>query len=145
MTERHPRVGVGVVVVRAGRLLLGKRVGSHGAGTWALPGGHLEYGESPAACGRRELLEETGMTARVIVPGPYTSDLFEPEGRHYVTLFVVATDVVGEPDIREPPKCERWEGYRWSAHPAATEPGLMRPGPGRYFPARRLRRRRRPR
>ena len=81
MIERYPRVGVGVLVVRDGHLLLGQRRGSHGAGTWALPGGHLERGEDAVACGRRELLEETGLTADTMVPGPYTTDLFELERR----------------------------------------------------------------
>ena len=117
MTERQPRVGVGVLVVRRGRVLLGRRLGSHGAGTWAPPGGHLEYGESPAQCGRRELLEETGLTAGRITPGPYTSDVFEDEDRHYVTLFLVATEVAGEPDAREPAKCEGWEWFPWSRLP----------------------------
>ena len=49
MTEpKIPRVGVGVIVQRDGRILLGKRLGAHGEGTWALPGGHLEFGESVA-------------------------------------------------------------------------------------------------
>jgi 8-oxo-dGTP diphosphatase len=115
--ERYPRVGVGVLVVREGRVLLGKRLGSHGAGTWALPGGHLEYGESPVLCGRRELLEETGLSAGTMVQGPYASDLFEREGRHYVTLFVVATDVLGEPTVQEPAKCEQWRWFPWSTLP----------------------------
>ena len=54
------RVGVGVIIVRDGNVLLGERAGSHGAGTWALPGGHLEFGETVADCARREVLEETG-------------------------------------------------------------------------------------
>ena len=39
---KRVQVGVGVFVKRNGKILVGKRKGSHGAGTWALPGGHLE-------------------------------------------------------------------------------------------------------
>jgi 8-oxo-dGTP diphosphatase len=124
VTERAPRVGVGVLVVRDGRLLLGERLGSHGAGTWALPGGHLEFAESPEACARRELLEETGLAAAAIEPGPYTSDLFPAEDRHYVTLFVIASGVTGEPVRREPAKCARWAWYAWSGLPAPLFPPL---------------------
>jgi predicted NUDIX family NTP pyrophosphohydrolase len=49
------RVGVGVMVVRNGEVLFGRRRGAHGAGTWSLPGGHLEAGESVEACALREL------------------------------------------------------------------------------------------
>lgn len=44
--EKRPYIGVAVIVVRDGRVLLGKRKNAHGAGTWQFPGGHLEYGES---------------------------------------------------------------------------------------------------
>ena len=57
----HPRVGVGVIVTKADRVLLIKRKGVHGQGTWSTPGGHLEYGESPEGCAARETLEETGV------------------------------------------------------------------------------------
>ena len=75
-----PKVGVGVGVVVVAdeprgdgegngnasneasvRVLVGRRRGSHGAGTWALPGGWLEVGEEFAVCGARELIEETGI------------------------------------------------------------------------------------
>jgi hypothetical protein len=52
----RPLVGVGVVVVRPtdNKIYVGVRKGSHGATKWALPGGHLEWGESWADCAARE-------------------------------------------------------------------------------------------
>ncbi len=67
MTTENPRspeyvrVGVGVVLVRHGRVFLAKRQGSHGEATWASAGGHLEWGESLEECARRETLEELGV------------------------------------------------------------------------------------
>lgn len=57
-----------------------------GADDWVLPGGNPREGESIAACARRELLEETGMSAypsRIALvaesirpePGPRTLDI----------------------------------------------------------------------
>ncbi|CBQ73543.1 conserved hypothetical protein [Sporisorium reilianum SRZ2] len=57
-----PRVGVAVFVSNEkGHILIGKRTGSHGAGTLALPGGHLELHESFYDCAAREVYEETGL------------------------------------------------------------------------------------
>jgi 8-oxo-dGTP diphosphatase len=115
---RAPRVGVAVVVMRHGRVLLGQRLGSHGAGSWALPGGHLEYGETIEQCARREVLEETGLELQRLARGPYTSDVFEVEGRHYVTLFVLARSERGDPTPPEASKCAGWCWFRWSELPA---------------------------
>jgi 8-oxo-dGTP diphosphatase len=112
-----PRVGVGVIVLREGLVLLGKRKGSHGAGTWALPGGHLEFGESIDDCARRETTEETGLRLKTIQPGPYTNDFMASESKHYVTLFVQASAEGGEPQVLEPEKCEGWAWFKWSELP----------------------------
>jgi 8-oxo-dGTP diphosphatase len=72
-----PQVGVGVLIVENGRVLLGKRKGSDGAGTWSAPGGHLEFGETVEACARREVLEETGLQLQDLRLGPFTSNVFE--------------------------------------------------------------------
>lgn len=59
----HPTpftVGDGAVIDAAGRILLIRRADN---GLWALPGGALEVGETPAEGVLREVLEETGVRA----------------------------------------------------------------------------------
>ncbi len=52
------------VAVRTGRVLVARRApGSHLGGTWEFPGGKVEPGEEPIEAARRELREETGLTA----------------------------------------------------------------------------------
>lgn len=117
MENQRPKVGVGVIVVRDGKVLFGKRKGSHGEGTWSFPGGHLEFGEDVAVCARREVEEETGIVITNIRNAVFTNDVFEKEGKHYVTLFVVAHHTSGEPIIKEPDTCEQWEWFSWDALP----------------------------
>ena len=109
--DKRPYIGIGVIIIRNGRILLGRRRNAHGAGSWCCPGGHLEYGESFAACARREVREETGLEITRIRPGSFTNDVFEKEGRHYVTLFMLADCPEGTPRVREPEKCEKWDWF----------------------------------
>ncbi len=124
MERPYTRVGVGIIVCRAGRVLLGLRRGSHGAGTWALPGGNLEYGESLIACAQRELVEETALYTTAIAHAQFTVDAFPAEQKHYVTLFVEALDVVGEVQNCEPDKCDGWQWFPWNALPSPLFPPL---------------------
>lgn len=114
----RPKVGVGTIILNNGKVLLGKRKGSHGEGDWCFPGGHLEGGESFYDCARRETLEETGLEIKVIEEIPFaTNDIFEKEDKHYVTVFVRANYIGGEPKIMEPEKCEEWRWFDWSNLP----------------------------
>ncbi|MGY0219923.1 nucleotide triphosphate diphosphatase NUDT15 [Endozoicomonadaceae bacterium StTr2] len=116
-SNNNPRIGVGVIVRRNGKILLGRRKNSHGEGHWAFPGGHLEFGETPEQCAHREVMEETGLTLENLQPGPYTNDIFEVEQKHYITLFMVADSVTGEPERKEPEKCLEWLWHDWNALP----------------------------
>ena len=95
----RPRIGVAALVRRDGRLLLLRRRGSHGEGSWSTPGGHLDFGETPEACARRECREETGVEmgpARLVA---VTDDHYPESGKHYLTLWMEGAWVAGEGEI----------------------------------------------
>ena len=119
----RPSIGVAVLVIRDGKILTGRRLsGSSGNSSWQFPGGHLEWGESISDCAVREVVEETGLDVTVTGFGPFTNDLFMVEGKHYVTLFVLATAPVGSPRVLEPEKCAEW---RWCAWDSIPEPRFL--------------------
>ena len=120
--NKRPQVGIAVIVKKDNQVLLGKRKNSHGDGTWAFPGGHLEYGESIEDCAAREVLEETGVRIKNMRLGPYTNDIFENEDKHYVTLFVIAEYESGTPELKEPQKCDVWI---WSNWPPDVQPHFL--------------------
>ncbi len=115
--DRRVIVGIGAIVIREGKALVGLRQGSHGAGLWAFPGGHQDHGESWEECGAREVLDESGMVVRFRYFDPdrlqkflcVTDDMMEKDDKHYNTVYVVYDWVSGEPEIREPDKCGGWE------------------------------------
>lgn len=113
----RPKVGVGVFIIKDNKILLGKRIGAHGEGTWCLPGGNLEYFESFKDCAKRELLEETGLEIDDINFLTATNDMFKEENKHYVTLFLNAKIIEGELINKEPEKCEQWDWFKWDNFP----------------------------
>ncbi len=117
MTER-PKIGVGTIVLKDGKVLLGKRKNAHGEGSWCFPGGHLELNESVEECAARETLEEAGITLKNVRKAAFTNDIFEKEEKHYVTLFVLADYADGEVKVMEPHKCEKWEWFEWDSLPS---------------------------
>lgn len=119
-TMQRPFVGMGILVMRNGQVLLGKRRGSHGAGYYAAPGGHIEYGESFEAAARREVREETGLeitALRLLAVGNY---LFTRDdgARHYIDVDFVCEAPEGEAQLCEPEKCDGWGWYDLTALPA---------------------------
>ena len=119
--EKIVRVGVGCWLFnQAGQVLLGKRLSKHGTGTWAPPGGHLEFGETPQQCAARELFEETGlrMPSSKFEIFAITNDVFKDEDKHYITIHCRVNNVVTTPRIMEPNKCEKWEWFDLNKMPS---------------------------
>ncbi|MBP2472225.1 8-oxo-dGTP pyrophosphatase MutT (NUDIX family) [Crossiella equi] len=91
-------IGVGVVVERDGRLLLGHRVKAGESPTWSLAGGKVDPGESFEQAAVRELREETGLVAQEAEV--FALGLTPLPGRSPVwTVGAVVRDVVGDPEV----------------------------------------------
>jgi 8-oxo-dGTP diphosphatase len=116
--NKRPLVGVAVFIMKDHNVLLGKRKMSHGDGTWALPGGHLEFNEAIEDCATREVFEETGLLIKNIRYGAFTNDIFSENEKHYVTLFVVSEYDHGIPELKEPDKCHEWGWFSLSDLPS---------------------------
>ncbi|GLI69010.1 hypothetical protein VaNZ11_013548, partial [Volvox africanus] len=101
-----PKVGVGVLIFREQSVVVGLRRGALGSETYALPGGHLEMGESFEHCAIREVAEETGIEINDPVFAYAVNSIFDPT-MHYVTVFMrVDVEQGVEPRLMEPEKCE---------------------------------------
>ena len=107
-----PRVGVGAVVLKEGRVLLVRRGVAPANGLWAIPGGGLELGETLREAAEREILEETGITIRAGEP-VFTCDVChrDDDGRvrfHYVIVDLAADYVSGEVSAADDALEARW-------------------------------------
>jgi 8-oxo-dGTP diphosphatase len=108
----HPRVGVGAVVLREGRILLVRRGATPARGLWAIPGGGLRLGETLQEGAEREILEETGIVIRAGAP-VFTCDSFEKDGEgrfrfHYVIVDMIADYVSGDAKAADDALEARW-------------------------------------
>jgi 8-oxo-dGTP diphosphatase len=119
MNERAVRVGVGVFVIKDGKFLLMQRKASHGEGTWSLPGGHLEFGESFEDTARREVKEETNLDIKNIRFGAVLNNHFIEENKHYVSVWMISEWAHGKEHITEPDKCT---AFGWHTFEDLPEP-----------------------
>ncbi|MDP3883286.1 MAG: NUDIX domain-containing protein [Candidatus Staskawiczbacteria bacterium] len=108
--KQRPKVGVGILILKDEKVLLGKRKGSHGEGEYAFPGGHLEYMESFEDCAKREIAEECGIEVKNI-HFHLLANLVHYAPKHYVHIGMIAEWKSGEPKVLEPKKCESWAWY----------------------------------
>ena len=113
--QKRPQVGVGILITQNGKLLMGKRIGAHGKGSYGTCGGHLEYGETPEECIRREVLEETGLRVKSL-KFLCVSNILDYD-KHYVDITFLGEVYKGEPKVLEPNKVERWEWYSFDRLP----------------------------
>jgi 8-oxo-dGTP diphosphatase len=99
-----PGLGVGIAILRDGKLLLCRRMKAPEAGHWNIVGGKVEHMEPAEHAARREAEEETGLSIGSIRYLGMTEQRIEADGQHWVSLLYVCDDAKGEPRLTEPDK-----------------------------------------
>ena len=130
MVEEKKRIGTGfgVMVTRGGKVLLGLRNSDaekasselHGEGTWTMPGGKFEHGETFEEGAARELYEETGMTLKKMRVMCVQNDM--NGDAHFITIGFLAKEYSGEPEVMEPEEITEWRWFPLNAIPKNIYP-----------------------
>ncbi len=110
-------VGFGVMILKNNKVLLGKRHEDplkassllNGAGTWTMPGGKLEFGETFEEGARRETLEETGIKLKNVEVICIDND--QVETAQFVTIGLFSENFEGEPKVMEPDEITQWHWF----------------------------------
>lgn len=124
-SEKKVGAGVGVMILKDGRVLLGKRHHDsqkadstlHGEGTWTMPGGKIHFGESFEDAAYREVLEETGIKINKnnLKFVSLTND--SVKDAHFITIGLLCEDFEGEAEVREPDEITEWKWFKLNELP----------------------------
>jgi len=113
------KIGCGVLIKNQDQILLGKRKGGYGEGSWALPGGHLQHQEKLIDAARRELKEELDIEVSDLQLVAISDDLGK---RHYIHVTFLLDSYDGPYQLMEPDKCEEWKFFSLHALPTLLFP-----------------------
>ena len=121
--KTYEHLGVTVIVTDPSekKILLGIRKNSYRAGMYGCPGGRLELAEPLEQTARRELLEETGLTAKRL---KFVGTVREFQTTYnFIHFTFVADEYTGTVRTMEPDKCSGWNWFPLDALPENVLPG----------------------
>ena len=117
-----PLVGVGAVIVQAGRVLLVQRGTEPARGRWSIPGGLIEVGESLSDAVIREVREETGLQVEPLELVELLDRIHRDGDRvryHYVIADYLCRVAGGTLHAASDADAVRWiERAEWNSHSA---------------------------
>ncbi len=118
------RVGVGVMILRDGHVLMGRRMSGQRPGWWGWIGGKLEFGETLQDCARREAREEAGVEVTNLRLLCISSIIVEDQ--HWVDVEFLGDIAAGEPYAAAPDELTEWSWYSLEALPGPIfEPAAL--------------------
>lgn len=101
--------GVILFVEKDNKFLFGKRHKTHGEGTYTVPSGHMNFGETWERAGQRELYEESGLNVNeedIKVLGTVNQPGTE---FHYINTVLHTKEAFG--DLVGSEECDEWTYY----------------------------------
>ena len=118
MFQKKVGVGFGIMILKDDKILLGKRHNDpdkadsklHGEGTWTMPGGKFEFGETFEASAAREVIKETGIEVNQDKLKLISLSNDRVIDAHFVTIGFLCEDFRGEAKVMEPDEITEW---RW--------------------------------
>ena len=113
----RPVIGVGVLIWRDKKLLLGERAVKDRDRCWQFPGGYLEGNESVIECARREVREETSLKVKNLRHLGFTDKTFDAVKHKVITLLISCEFSSGEAKLLEPQKCSCWKWFDYDNLP----------------------------
>jgi len=136
MTRPDIHIDLHLVLLRDGCILMGERRNvEFGAGQYHVPAGRLEADETIIDGIIREAREETGMEVADLAFVAITNDLFAAEGKHYITIWMRAGRVLGEPTLASPREMTAIGWFGWDALPQPLFLPVANLVAGRSYPA----------
>ncbi len=122
VSTQKEHIGVAVIVTNSqGEVLLGERINAYRAGWFGLPGGRIELQEAITDAAKRELEEECGLAIEELEYVGVVREL--QDSYNFIHFGMVAKNVIGEPENKEPEKCKGWEWYSFEHLPQNILPG----------------------
>lgn len=112
-----PGLGVGIMILKENKILLGLRNPDkvkasselQGQGTWTMPGGKVEFMEKLVDAAKRELEEETSLKATKLDFLCISDDMTDTA--HYVTAGFIVKEYTGEVKTMEPETILEWKWF----------------------------------
>jgi len=108
----RPFLAVSAAIIRDGRVLVARRARGPAYGTWTMPGGVVEAGETMIEALIREIAEETAMVVEPVALAGYRDVVVRDDdkrvSRHFVIMCFATRWISGEPQLNEELAEARW-------------------------------------
>jgi len=116
--QQQIKFSIRVMVVNdEGKVLLGLKKKGFNANSWIFPGGQMDFGETVAQCGRREVWEETAL--QVTIEG-MIDVVSETQGEKHVVFINLLASGKGQPVVTEPKEMIEWNWFYQNELPDNT-------------------------